>query len=545
MYKKVSQYLFHGGFFLKSLVLGFMISCSNLAWSDQQRDIIYKPFEQDRVIVVLRSSLGSIENGTSVDKLIQQYVDPEKDSIHYTYHRVLNGFAGTLSTDVIEKLKSDPRVDRVEVDSDKASLQGDFIEQEAPSWNLDRIDQTDNLLDSTYHYKKDGTGVHAYILDTGIRSSHEDFGGRVVDGVSFVEDDTSAEDCRGHGTRVAGILGSKTYGVAKNVTMHSVRIFDCDGKTRTSAIIAGMEWILDNHQKPAIVNMSFSVVPRTEYDVALKNLIDAGITIVTGAGNTAEDVCDNAPANYPDVITVASTDAFDQRRTTSGYGPCVDVFAPGENITTTEFSSDTASSVRNGSSFASPSAAGVAALFLQDNPDASPAEVTEHILSNAIEGIVGDAGEGSPNLFLYSPYGSVVQFRKRNATGYALDGGNNGDKGQNVYLWSQNANNVNQQWIEIDQGDGFYSYQKRYTNYCLDGGNGGANKQNVYLWSCSSVNQNQHWKKETVGPEAFRLLKRNALGFALDGGNGGSRSQNVNLYDSSHSSENLHWNIVE
>jgi len=533
----------HRNVFLKSLFLTCLASYSSLAWSDQKTpEDIQNSFEQQRVIVVLHEKSNSSQNSESVENVIQQYTDSDKDIIHHKYKYLLSGFAGTLSSNVVAALQSDSRVEHIEIDSDNIVLQA---EQNDSSWNLDRIDQTNNLLDSTYHYENDGTGVNAYILDSGIRSTHEDFEGRIASGVSFVAGDSSAEDCRGHGTRVAGVLGGKTYGVAKNITMHSVRIFSCEGTTNASTIIAGMEWIVDNHQKPAIVNMSFNSSAGTAFDEALGNLIDAGVTIFTGAGNSSSDACNSAPSSYPDVITIASTDEFDQKRATSGFGPCVALFAPGTNILTANHTSDTASGLRNGSSFASPHAAGVAALFLQDNPNASPADVREHLVSNAIEGIVGDAGEGSPNLFLYSPYGRVVHIRKRNAPDFALDGGRDGANGQNIYLWSQNSNNVNQQWIETDLGDGYFSYQKQNTNYCIDGGKGGSLRQNVYLWTCNTINQNQHWKKVDAGSGYFKLVKRNAPAYTLDGGSNGENRQNVRLHDTSNTSQNLHWDISE
>lgn len=138
---------------------------------------------------------------------------------------------------------------------------------------------------------------------------------------------------------------------------------------------------------------------------------------------------------------------------------------------------------------------------------------------------------------------SVVQIKKRNASGFAMDGGNNGANGQNIYLWSQNAANINRNWIEIGRGNDYYSYQKEGTNFCIDGNRGGANNQNVYLWTCSDNNQNQHWKKVETGSGYYKLIKRNAPGFALNGGSGGSNYQNINLYNSSSSNQNLQWDI--
>jgi len=451
-----------GGLIFKSLLFTCLVSISSLARSDQQAAPGKNTSGQQPVIVVLHRSASrdTAKDAANIEEVIQQYVDPARDTVHHRFENVLSGFAGTLSAGAVSALAADSRVDHIEIDNHSVALQADAdysVQSPVINWNLDRIDQTDNSLDGAYHYRNDGTGVNAYIVDTGIRPTHSEFGGRVVGGVSLIPGEISWEDCRGHGTRVAGVLGSETYGIAKNVSLHSVRIFDCEGGSAASTIIAAMDWIAANHTKPAIANMSFSTSSSEAHTRALENLIDSGVSVFTGAGNDPVDICNKAPASYPQVIVVASTNESDEKRPNSGLGPCVDLFAPGERIITTGHNSDTAAYVANGSSFAGPHAAGVAALFLQENPDAGTDRVADFLISNAIEDVVRNAGEGSPNRFIYSRFESSVESNTAlNRNDWVISASNRSSQtgravdGNDETRWSTGQSQRENQWIEID-----------------------------------------------------------------------------------------------
>ncbi|MDQ4076365.1 MAG: S8 family peptidase, partial [Chloroflexota bacterium] len=243
--------------------------------------------------------------------------------------------------------------------------------------------------------------VHAYIIDSGIHLSHGEFGGRAVSGFDAV-DGGSADDCNGHGTHVAGTVGGATYGVAKDVKLYAVRVLDCRGSSPTSVVIAGVDWVTANHVKPAVANMSLGGGRSSALDEAVGNSIAAGVTYAVAAGNSSRNACFFSPARVGAAITVGSTDASDARSSFSNWGRCLDIFAPGSEITSAWDTGNSAVKTISGTSMASPHVAGVAALYLERNGSASPAEVRDAIVSGATPGIVSDVPWRTPNLFLYS-----------------------------------------------------------------------------------------------------------------------------------------------
>lgn len=318
----------------------------------------------------------------------------------FTYRRAIKGFSVRLTETQAARLAEDPRVEFVEEDSEITEA---ATETNAP-WGLDRIDQRDLPLDTSYTYNATGTGVTAYIIDSGIRATHTEFGGRVTAGFSVVNDGHGTDDCDGHGTHVSGIVGSATYGVAKNVTLVPVRVLDCSGNGTISGAVAGIDWVTSDHAAgaPAVANMSLVGNASRSLDRAVASSIRDGVTYAVAAGNNNLDACNFSPARLANAITVGASTNTDARASFSNFGTCVDVFAPGTDITSTYNLSDTAIKTISGTSMASPQVAGVAALFLETNPGASPATVSATIISSATLDHLSNAGTGSPNVLLSS-----------------------------------------------------------------------------------------------------------------------------------------------
>jgi serine protease len=250
--------------------------------------------------------------------------------------------------------------------------------------------------------------VHAYIVDTGVLLTHNEFSGRMGNGFDAVTSGGNANDCHGHGTHVAGTVGGTTYGVAKGVTIHPVRVLGCTGSGTNAGVIAGMDWVAQNRVLPAVANMSLGGGASQATDDAVARMTAAGVTVVVAAGNdNASDACTKSPARAPSAITVGSTTSTDARSSFSNVGTCLDIFAPGSSITSAWFTSPTATNTISGTSMASPHVAGGAALYLATNPTATPAQVTQALTSSATPGIVTDARTGSPNLLLYTLGGAA------------------------------------------------------------------------------------------------------------------------------------------
>jgi subtilisin family serine protease len=322
----------------------------------------------------------------------------------FVYSRVLNGFAGSISDAARAGLLRDARVERVEQDG-IATTQ---TTQSGATWGLDRTDQHTLPLSTTYSYTNTGAGVTAYIIDTGILTTHSQFGGRASSGYDFVDKDANATDCNGHGTHVAGTVGGSTYGIAKGVNLVAVRVLDCGGSGSWSGVIAGMDWVADNHTAKAVANMSLGGGASSSVDAALKALIASGVTVGVAAGNgnrggRQQDACNYSPARVPEAITVGATDKTDTKTSWSNYGPCVDIFAAGSGITSAWYTSTSATNTISGTSMATPHVVGVAALYLQSNTGASPAAVATALKANATPNVVKNSYTTNP-ILLYSNY---------------------------------------------------------------------------------------------------------------------------------------------
>ncbi|MEE1938376.1 S8 family peptidase [Streptomyces sp. TRM 70361] len=315
-----------------------------------------------------------------------------------TFDSALKGFSLKATEKQARRLAADPAVAYVEANRVE---RGDDVQTD-PSWGLDRIDQRDLPLDASYTYRGTASNVTAYVVDSGINISHEDFGGRASYGYNFVDGNRTAEDCHGHGTHVAGILGSGTYGVAKGVKLVAVKVLNCNNLGTTAALLAGYDWVAENAVKPAVVNVSIGGSPSDAKSAMIRKLVDAGLTITASAGNKGTDACAQSPALEESVITVAATARDDSKPSWSNHGSCVDVFAPGASVPSLGIDSDTAVRTMSGTSMSAPYATGVAALYVAENPGATPDQVSRALLTGATGDRVTGAGAGSPNLLLHS-----------------------------------------------------------------------------------------------------------------------------------------------
>ncbi|WP_370249401.1 S8 family serine peptidase [Nocardioides sp.] len=314
-------------------------------------------------------------------------------------YTALDGYTATLTPEQLQRVRRDPDVAFVQQDG-RVSIEAT---QTGATWGLDRIDQRARPLSGTYTSTATGSGVRAYIIDTGILATHSEFSGRVAAGATAINDGRGTTDCNGHGTHVAGTVGGRTYGVAKSVTLVPVRVLGCDGSGSNSGVIAGMDWVATNATRPAVANMSLGGGADAATDAAVARMTSAGVTVVVAAGTENTNACNSSPARASSAITVAATTTTDARASFSNYGSCVDLFAPGAGITSAWIGSTTATNTISGTSMASPHVAGVAALYLQNNPSASPATVTSALLGNATTGVVTGVN-GSPNRLLFTSY---------------------------------------------------------------------------------------------------------------------------------------------
>ncbi|MBV9928944.1 MAG: S8 family peptidase [Acidobacteria bacterium] len=335
---------------------------------------------------------------SQADQITDVLVSAYGGKVKNRWKHALNGYSAEMTEDEALALSEDPRVQFVEEDQEYTIN----TTQSGATWGLDRIDQRNRPLSGTYTYNWTGSGVRAYVIDTGIRTTHTQFGGRAAVSADFVGDGRNGQDCNGHGTHVAGTIGGSTYGVAKSVSLRAVRVLNCQGSGTTSGVISGVNWVAANRVLPAVANMSLGGGASSALDSAVNSAINAGVTFAVAAGNETQDACNVSPARTAAAITVGSTTSTDARSSFSNFGTCVDIFAPGSSITSAWATSDTATNTISGTSMATPHVAGVAALYLQGHTTASNATVRNALVNGATTNVITGAGTGSPNRLLYS-----------------------------------------------------------------------------------------------------------------------------------------------
>jgi subtilisin family serine protease len=352
--------------------------------------------ENSYIVVLDDSVVGERGMFSIAPYLASEMATTYRGQLKHVYQHAINGFAIEMSEADAERLSQDFRVKFVEEDGVVTA----DVTQTNPPWGLDRIDQRNRPLSGTYTYNWTGAGVRVYVIDTGIRTSHTQFGGRASN--VFDAFGGNGQDCHGHGTHVAGTVGGSTYGVAKSSLPRGVRVLNCSGSGSNSGVIAGVDWVRNNHIAPAVANMSLGGGASSALDTAVNNLSNAGVAIAVAAGNSNANACNSSPARAANAITVGSTTSTDARSSFSNFGTCLDLFAPGSGILSAWITSNTATATLSGTSMASPHVAGVAALYKQANPSASAATVRNAIVNNATTNVISNAGTGSPNRLLYS-----------------------------------------------------------------------------------------------------------------------------------------------
>lgn len=388
-----------------------------------------RPIADQYIVELETPAIGTREHSLGISALVQSVlVKVGGGQVLAQYQHALLGFAVRMSANQATALAKLPGVRRVEPDQIVTAS----ATESSATWGLDRVDQTALPLDGLYRYPDNGgQGVNVYIIDTGITSAHTEFTGRIGNGQNFAPnsdgllggllggvlpislpslgglfgskiDPQNTTDCNGHGTHVSGTAAGTVYGVAKKATIHPVRVLGCSGSGATSGVIAGIDWVAANRVLPAVANMSLGGSDSATLDDAVNSAIAQGVTFVVAAGNDNADACSGSPNKVPAAITVGATTNADSRDTSySNYGSCVDLFAPGTNITSAWDTSSTATNTISGTSMATPHVTGAVALLLGADPGLTPAQATDELLANATLGVLSNVGSGSPNALLY------------------------------------------------------------------------------------------------------------------------------------------------
>ncbi|MEU0885314.1 S8 family serine peptidase [Lentzea sp. NPDC005914] len=356
----------------------------------------------DRADVVKDSYIVSLKADTASRAAAPGLATKYGGQVDQVWQHALNGFSVKMTAKQAAKLAADPKVAYVQQDAEVHLLD---VQQNPPSWGLDRVDQRDLPLSNSYQYDTMASNVHAYIIDTGVRTTHTTFGGRATWGTNTSGDGNNS-DCNGHGTHVAGNIAGSQYGLAKGAQVVAVKVLNCQGSGTTAGVVGGIDWVTANAIKPAVANMSLGGGGDTTLDSAVKRSIAAGITYAIASGNSNTDACSTSPARVPEAITVNASTINDARASFSNYGTCTDIFAPGENITSSWNTNDTATNTISGTSMATPHVAGAAALWLATHTTDSPAAVWAGLSAASTPNKITNPGTGSPNKLLYTLFGT-------------------------------------------------------------------------------------------------------------------------------------------
>ncbi len=412
-------------------------------------------------IVVLKPEAGDVRG------FARSMTRGQGDSLLFVYEHALKGFAVRLPAGSAEALRKHPLVREV--------LEDEYgVQDQSSLWSLDRADQRDLPLNGAFTPSSTGAGVNIYVVDSGIRRTHAEFGygARARHGYTAINDGRGADDCSGHGTHVAATTAGSTYGVARDAVVHAVRIANCNGAATVSGALAGLDWVRANHVKPAVVNLSYTWTARSDIDGAVTSLINAGVPVVTSAGNSNADACNYSPKRVASVITVGSSDSNDWRAPDSNWGNCVHVFSPGTGITSAWAGSDTDSRTISGTSMAAPLVAGVVALYLQTEPQAPVWKIRDAVLNSSTQGKIGDT-RGTPNRLAYAlpTYFGVSISGPAGISGtgpYTWDAVAEGGNGAFTYVWSmynhatgyeQELGTGSTQTVHVTAGDGDFTLQ--------------------------------------------------------------------------------------